>query len=164
IKAPNFRFMPHPSAFAYQKMPMTSGELKFRSPASSKAYQRWPLKKRPSVSVSVPTSPKPKIQLSSLEMAQQFANQGKLEEGAQCCQTHLQRNPIDAKGYLLLGEISQAQGNLDEAQRCFQKAVYLRPNYREALVHLVLLRESQGDQQGAAILKNRIQRLDNLQG
>ncbi|MGK7930524.1 MAG: CheR family methyltransferase [Microcystaceae cyanobacterium] len=162
IKAPNFRFMSHPSAFAYQKIPMVSEALGLTAPPSAKPYQRSPLKKRPALPIRKPSTPE--IQLSSLEMAQQLANQGKLKEAAQCCQTYLQRHPIDAKGYLLLGEISQGQGNLDEAQRCFQKALYLRPNYREALVHLVLLRESQGDEQGAAILKNRIQRLDNLQG
>ncbi len=162
IKAPNFRFMSHPSAFAYQKIPMVSEELRLTPPPSAKPYQRSPLKKRPSIPIRKP--PEPEIQVSSLEMAQQFANRGKLKEAAQCCQTYLQSHPIDAVGYVLLGEISQAQGNLDEAQRCFQKALYLRPNYREALVHLVLLRESQGDKQGAAILKNRIQRLDNLQG
>ncbi len=155
IKAPNFRFMSHPSAFAYQKVPLTPSQ-------NPQLPRRSPLKKSPAVTVPKPS--KKEIQVSSLEMAQQFANQGKLKEAAQSTQTYLQRNPISAEGYLLLGEISQAQGDLEEAQRCFQKALYLRPNYRKALVHLVLLRESQGDRQGAAILKNRIQRLDNLQG
>ncbi|MDJ0731417.1 MAG: CheR family methyltransferase [Crocosphaera sp.] len=162
IKGDNFRFLSRPSAFAYQKVPVASSDLPLTPPQPPKPDQRSPLKKRPSA--TLPKPPKKEIQLSPLEMAQQFANQGKLKEAVQCCQTYLQRNPIDAAGYLLLGEISQAQGNLEEAQRCFQKALYLRPNYREALVHLVLLRESQGDRQGAAILKNRIQRLDNLQG
>ena len=117
--------------------------------------RRSPPNKKPS---------KQQIQVSPLEIAQKFANQGKLEEAAQSCQTYLQQNPIDAEGYVLLGEISQAQDNPEEAQRCFQKALYLQPNYRKALVHLALLRESKGDKQGAAILKNRIQRLENLQG
>ncbi|MDJ0658902.1 MAG: CheR family methyltransferase [Crocosphaera sp.] len=160
IKRDNFRFMSYPSAFAYQKVPATATELTLTPPRHLKPKQRSPLKPRPSA--SLPKPPEKEIQLSSLEMAQQFANQGKLKEAAQSCQSYLQRHPIDAEGYYLLGEISQAQGNREEAQRCFQKALYLRPNYREALVHLVLLRESQGDIQGAAILKNRIQRLDNL--
>ncbi|MDJ0597794.1 MAG: CheR family methyltransferase [Crocosphaera sp.] len=162
IKAPHFRFMSYPSAFAYQKFPIAKTEPLVTPLGNPKPYQRSPLKKRPSI--SVPKPPEKEIQLSSLEMAQQLANRGKLKEAAQCCQIHLQGHPIDAKGYLLLGEISQAQGNLEEAQRCFQKALYLQPNYRDALIHLVLLRESEGDVQGAAILKNRIQRLDNLQG
>lgn len=162
IKGPNFRFMSHPSAFAYQKVPVTPKAVPLKPSRSSPPQGRSPLKKRRSTPLPKPSPPQ--IQVSSLEMAQQFANQGKLKEAAQCCQTHLQGNPISAEGYVLLGEISQAQSNIEEAQRCFQKALYLQPNYRKALVHLVLLRESQGDKRGAAILKNRIQRLDNLQG
>ncbi|MEL4894623.1 CheR family methyltransferase [Crocosphaera sp. Alani8] len=155
IQSPNFSFMSHPSAFAYQKNCQ-------KSPQNPQSSQKFPLKKTPSPSFGKPEAKK--IQVSSLQMAQQFANQGRLEEAVQFCQTHLQENPIDAEGYLLLGEISQAKDDLEEAQRCFQKALYLRPNYRKALVHLVLLRENQGDRQGAAVLKSRIQRLDNLQG
>ncbi|MGK7941904.1 MAG: CheR family methyltransferase [Crocosphaera sp.] len=153
IKSPCFRFMSYPSAFAYQKvLPPPPPPLTPFKPSRAIKPQ-----KKQSVSL-----PKPqKKQLSSLEIAQQLANQGKLKEAAQCCQTYLQRHPIDAAAYLLWGEICQAQGDYEQAQRYFQKALYLRPNYREALVHLALLREHQGDKKGAAVLKNRIQRLDN---
>ena len=148
IKSPSFRFLPYPSAFAYEKVLLPS------SPSLP------PIKPQKTQPVSLP---KPeKKQLSSLEIAQQLANQGKLKQAAQSCQTHLQRHPLDASAYLLWGEICQAQGDDEQAQRYFQKALYLRPNYREALVHLALLRENQGDAKGAAVLKNRLQRLDNL--
>ncbi|MGK7883147.1 MAG: CheR family methyltransferase [Crocosphaera sp.] len=162
IKSPNFRFMSNPSAFAYQKLSLSRAKVPLNLCQTFQPLRRSSAKKRPSP--PLPKSSKQKIPVSSLEMAQQFANQGKLKEATQSCQTYLQRNPIDAEGYVLLGEISQAQDNPEEAQRCFQKALYLRPNYRKALVHLALLRESKGDKQGAAILKNRIQRLNNLQG
>ena len=155
VKSPHFHFMPYPSAFAYQKVALPVGKVTSRSTQIHQPLRRPPPNKKPS---------KQQIQVSPLEIAQKFANQGKLEEAAQSCQTYLQQNPIDAEGYVLLGEISQAQDNPEEAQRCFQKALYLQPNYRKALVHLALLRESKGDKQGAAILKNRIQRLENLQG
>ena len=154
IKSPSFRFMSYPSAFAYQKVLQPPPPA--RTPVKPSPLIK-PQKKQP---VSLP---KPQQrQLSSLEIAQQFANQGKLKEAAQSCQTHLQLHPIDASAYLLWGEICQAQGDDEQAQRYFQKALYLRPNYREALVHLALLRENQGDAKGAAVLKNRLQRLDNL--
>ncbi|MEA5535718.1 CheR family methyltransferase [Crocosphaera sp. XPORK-15E] len=161
IKSPTFRFMSHPSAFAYQKIltpssptpPIVFGPV---SPVTKS--------KKPQTSQRVPLSShkvsEPK--LSFLEMARQLANQGKLKEAAQSCHDYLKRSPIDASAYLLLGEIYQAEGNNEQAQRYLQKALYLKPNYREALAHLVLLRESQGDTQGAAVLKNRMQRLDNL--
>jgi chemotaxis protein methyltransferase WspC len=156
IKSPTLRFMPHPSAFAYQKIlkPPSNIPLTRKSPQPLKSQQRQ--------KVSLPKPSESEIKLSSLEMAQKFANQGRLKEAAHSCQTYLQSHPIDAAAYLLLGEICQAQGDTEQAQRYFQKALYLQPTYREALVHLALLRESQGDIQGATILKNRIQRLDNL--
>ncbi|MDJ0508188.1 MAG: CheR family methyltransferase [Crocosphaera sp.] len=154
VKSPSFRFMNYPSAFAYQKVLEPSPH---RLPPVKPSPLIKRQKKQP-LSLAKPE----KKQLSSLEIAQQFANQGQLKEAAQSCQNYLQRNPIDAAGYLLWGEICQAQGDNEQAQRYFQKALYLRPNYREALVHLALLREHQGDAKGAAVLKNRIQRLDNL--
>ena len=154
--------MSHSSAVAYQKLLIPGAKVPLRSTTTRQPLKRSPAKKRPSP--PLPKSSKQKIPVSSLEMAKQFANQGKLKEATQSCQTYLQRNPVYAEGDVLLGDISQAQDNPEEAQRCFQKALYLRPNYRKALVHLALLRESKGYKQGAAILKNRIQRLNNLQG
>ncbi|MEA5508234.1 CheR family methyltransferase [Crocosphaera sp. UHCC 0190] len=161
IKSPNFRFMAHPSAFAYQKILAPSSP---KPSITDPPLQRLtPIKKtQTSQRVSLPQPPVSEPKLSLLEMARQLANQGKLKEAAQSCHDYLKRSPIDASAYLLLGEIYQAQGNNEQAQRYLQKALYLKPNYREALAHLVLLRESQGDVQGAAVLKNRMQRLDNL--
>ncbi|NEQ26182.1 MAG: tetratricopeptide repeat protein, partial [Microcoleus sp. SIO2G3] len=60
---------------------------------------------------------------------------------------------------LLLGQVRQAAGNQAQALECFQKAIYLKPNYYEALILLALLKEHQGDTKGAAIVRQRIQRL-----
>lgn len=158
IKLPGFRFMPHPSAFAYQKVADPPPKILTTLPIAPQKLTPNKLQTNAPVTTQQPDS-----QFSLLEIARQQANQGNLEEAAQFCDDYLKRFPVDASVYLLLGEIYQAQGDNEQAQRYLQKALYLNPNCREALVHLVLMRESQGDTKGAAILKNRIQRLDNLQ-
>ncbi|GBF78974.1 CheR family methyltransferase [Aphanothece sacrum] len=158
IKSPSLRFVAHPSAFAYQKILNTPDIKQKILQTSEKPQIRF---KSPLSQPIIAQKSKMDYKISTLETAQKLANQGQLEEATQECQRHLQRSPIDASAYLLLGEIYQAQGQIEQAQRYFQKAIYLKPNDREALLHLALLRESQGDIKGAAVLKNRIQRLEN---
>jgi len=97
-----------------------------------------------------------------LEKARRLANQGSLEEAATLCKTYLSQNLTSAEAYVLLGEVHQALGNDEQAEQCFQKAVYLKPNYYEALFHLALLQENRGDLAKATVIRQRIQRLQNL--
>ena len=46
-----------------------------------------------------------------------------------------------------------------QAEQSFQRAIYLEPKSYEALVHLALLKENQGDPVGAKIVRQRIGRL-----
>lgn len=103
-----------------------------------------------------------KGQESLLEKARRLANQGSLEEAATLCQTYLSQNLTSAEAYVLLGEVHQALDNDEQAEQCFQKAVYLKPNYYEALFHLALLQENRGDLAKATVIRQRIQRLQNL--
>ncbi|WP_424100480.1 CheR family methyltransferase [Moorena producens] len=103
-----------------------------------------------------------KGQESLLEKARRLANQGSLEEAATLCQTYLNQHLTSAEAYVLLGEVHQALGNDEQAEPCFQKAVYLKPNYYEALFHLALLQENRGELAKATVIRQRIQRLQNL--
>ncbi|NEP28220.1 CheR family methyltransferase [Moorena sp. SIO3I6] len=103
-----------------------------------------------------------KGQESLLEKARRLANQGNLEEAVTLCQTYLSQNLTSAEAYVLLGEVHQALGNDEQAEQCFQKAVYLKPNSYEALFHLALLQENRGDLAKATVIRQRIQRLQNL--
>ena len=94
-----------------------------------------------------------------LERARQLADRGDLEGALQLCQTHLNSHWDDANAYLLSGEIHQSMGFNSRAEKCFRRALYLEPNCHEALVHLVLIEERNGDRDRAAILRQRIQRL-----
>ncbi|MBD1808094.1 chemotaxis protein [Microcoleus sp. FACHB-SPT15] len=98
-------------------------------------------------------------QQPTIERAKTLADQGQLNEAAALCETYLSQNRTSAEAYLLLGQVRQAAGNQAQALECLQKAIYLKPNYYEALILLALLKEHQGDTKGAAILRQRIQRL-----
>ncbi|WP_179228570.1 tetratricopeptide repeat protein [Leptolyngbya ohadii] len=59
----------------------------------------------------------------------------------------------------MLGQIYQGLNQTHQAERCFQKAVYLNPYDYEALIYLALLKEQQGNPTEAERLRRRAQRL-----
>ncbi|NES71761.1 MAG: hypothetical protein F6K24_44445 [Okeania sp. SIO2D1] len=99
--------------------------------------------------------------LYCLDTCRCLANEGQLQEASDLCQDYLRQNPTSAPGYLLMGEIYQAIDQKREAEECWQKAIYLEPNCYEALVHLLLLKEEQGDRAGATVIRQRLQRLNS---
>lgn len=96
---------------------------------------------------------------SVLEIARQSANMGQLDHALHLCQDYCKQHPTSPSVYLLLGEIHQAQGQDKLAIKALEKAIYLDSNYYDALVQLVLLKESNGEFARAANLRQRIQRL-----
>lgn len=96
---------------------------------------------------------------SLLAAAREQANQGNLDSAIELCEAHLAQHSTDADAYVLLGEVQQATGQEHQAEQCFQKALYLQPRHEEALMHLVLLKEQRGDVAGAAIARQRLERL-----
>ncbi len=102
-------------------------------------------------------------QIPNLQILRKLADEGRLDEAASWCKTYLDQQPTSAQAYLLLGEVYQAKGDNEQAEQCYQKAIYLEPNYYEALIHLTLLKEHRGDRVGAAVLHQRIQRLNKNQ-
>jgi len=114
-----------------------------------------PVVPQPSPSVKV-VAPPPECLLAQ---AQLKANQNDLVSALSLCQAYLQAHPLDSSAHTLLGEIYQAQGEIAQAMQCYQKALYLDPVHYSALVHLMLLKQEQGDRAGAMILQQRIDRL-----
>lgn len=104
-------------------------------------------------------TPKADTPSISLKTARELADQGQLDAAIASCETYLNHNRTDAEAYVLLGQVLQAKGREEEAGQSFQKAIYLQPNHDEALMHLALLKEQQGDFAGAVVLRQRIQRL-----
>jgi chemotaxis protein methyltransferase WspC len=118
-----------------------------------------PLKPSPSPSWSLPSVSSEKQRID-LERADQLANDGRLEEAAKCCEEFLRTYGASAKALYLLGLVRDAAGQQVEAAGFYRKALYLDPHHHEALLHLALLLEKQGDQAGAKVLNDRVQRLE----
>lgn len=95
-----------------------------------------------------------------LSIIRNLADRNQLNEAATLCETYLKQNFASVEAYLLLGQIQQARGLENQAKQCFQKALYLDAQNYEALTHLILLEESQGDMNKAKILRQRLQRLN----
>lgn len=110
----------------------------------------------PIVSPAPAVSPEPK---SSLQRARELANLGRYVEARRLCEQSRQEKGPSADLYCLLGMLHQAQHDFQEANRCFTRALYLDPKHREALTHLMLLCQLEGDHQRARLLRTRLERL-----
>ncbi|MDQ2732224.1 MAG: methyltransferase domain-containing protein, partial [Armatimonadota bacterium] len=97
--------------------------------------------------------------LTQFDAASELADRGMMPEARRLCEAHLRENPVDANAYVLLGQVQQSLGNLGEAEQCFHKAVFLDPNHYKALTHLFLLKEHQGDVDGASKIRKRLFRV-----
>lgn len=91
--------------------------------------------------------------------ARKLADQGLLEESAKICQQLLKKYSPPPEAYFLMGVINDAQGNLKTAIELLRKALYLNPDYLEAIVMLSLLSERNGDSDGAKNLKKRARKV-----
>jgi len=180
----------HPFAFAYRKKEVKNPEnesesVKYLSQIDgklnnqknhAKIWEKLPTvkpvtsltrEKSPGTMPITPASKETKensipMLIPNLETARNLANNGNLNEAAALCETYLKQNCTSVDAYLLLGQIYQAKGLEEQAEQCFQKAVYLEPNHYDALLHLTLLKEQRGDLTKAAVLRQRIERLRNL--
>jgi chemotaxis protein methyltransferase WspC len=105
-------------------------------------------------------SPEPTSSVD-LQTLKKLADDGREAEAIALCNSYLARHPTSAAAHTLLGELYQAHQQNAQAERCFQRAIYLEPTSYEALLHLALLKENQGDTVGAKIIQQRIQRLQH---
>jgi chemotaxis protein methyltransferase WspC len=96
----------------------------------------------------------------ALELAMQLADAGRLGEAEERCTAHLKQHGASAAVFHLLGLIHAAQGNLASADGFYRKALYLDPCHTDTLIHLALLLETRGEEEGARLLRARIARLD----
>ncbi len=92
------------------------------------------------------------------ETATGLADQGHLDEAAQCCETLLSRQTHQADAYYLLGVIRQSAGNLPDAEKLYRKSIYLEPDHYQALSQLAALCQQKGDMESAKRLSRRASR------
>jgi len=93
-----------------------------------------------------------------LQEAQRLADQGKLAEAASLCKSYLEHHAGSADAYYLLGIVRTAEGDHAEAGQLFHKAAYLDPRHYQALIHLAIHAEQQGDAAAAAKYRARAER------
>ncbi len=164
ILGPGFVSVRYPRSFAYRKVDSAAQDslgafTSRRSMVTPSANQRQSVDRPSNRRVPVlETTTKAHEQPSFLETARRLADQGQLEEAAALCRRHLRERGASAQVYFLLGVVHHALRKEEQAAQFFNKAVYLEPDHYEALVHLALQRERQGDISGAAVLRQRAER------
>jgi chemotaxis protein methyltransferase WspC len=92
-----------------------------------------------------------------LAQARLLADSGALHEAIATCERALLYCPRDADLYSLLGIVQRAIGDMRSARASFMKAVEFDGGHHEALFHLGLLCESEGDLTGARYYRGRAQ-------
>ena len=96
----------------------------------------------------------------TLDEIHRIADQGRLAEAERHCEEYLRDHALSSEALHLLGLIRDATGNPAAAADCYRKSLYLDPGHRQALVHLALLLEKQGDRTRANALNERGRRID----
>jgi len=92
------------------------------------------------------------------DQAQALADRGSLTAALDLCRSFIRDQPVHAGAYFLMGLIYETLDKEEEAEASFNKAIYLDPNYSEALNHLSFIFENRGDASGAAHLRERARR------
>jgi chemotaxis protein methyltransferase WspC len=111
---------------------------------------------RPALNGHTAAAPRPG---SRIDEAFALADRGCFTEATALCEAQLQEHGPSAQAFYLLGLICSAEGRLYAADRCYRKALYLDSGHHDALVHLALLLEQQGETHEAKLLRSRAQKL-----
>lgn len=93
-----------------------------------------------------------------IDEAQRLANQGNLSEALKCCVQNLHKEPPSADALYLVGMLHDASGDMRKAAEHYRKALYLDPQHHEALLHLAVALQREGDARGAQRLIERANR------
>lgn len=106
-----------------------------------------------------PSAAKPAPGRDLLADARRLADLGQLKEAERDCRDHLAQQPESAEAYFILGLINELTNKHVQAQDYWKRCIYLQPDHYEALCHLALLAETNGDATTSAALKARAARI-----
>lgn len=106
-----------------------------------------------------PGTPAPNAAGADLAAARLAADAGRFAEARQIAERHIAESGPSAEAFYLVGLTCDAQDDEAQAVGYYRKALYLKPDHREALAHLRLLLQRQGDEAGARALTRRLGRL-----
>ncbi|MGK5081145.1 CheR family methyltransferase [Janthinobacterium sp. HLX7-2] len=140
--------------------PLRARALHSVPPAPRPAPARTPSAPLPALTRPRPVPvPAPSAQADLLAEARLLADRGQLHEAGEKCHAHLARVSEAAEAYFMLGIINELAGKMDLADDYWRRCIYLQPDHYEALCHLALLAERNGNQTAAATLKARAARI-----
>ncbi|MFL6659909.1 MAG: CheR family methyltransferase [Massilia sp.] len=158
-----------PGSFALQKQDQASVETPSRAtPKAARPVARRVVATAPAPAptrpahATIPLSAKPAApqdKAAQLEQASLLAGQGDLAGAARLCHAVLAVDAAAAEAYFILGLVSECENKSAMADSHWRRCVYLQPDHYEALCHLALLAEQNGDAPQAAAFKQRAARV-----
>ncbi len=96
----------------------------------------------------------------TLTRARSLADRGEMEEAMSLCRSYLEKDRPCAEVYYLMGLIHESCDRDTEAEECYHKSLYLDPDHLETLIHAGLMYERHHEHEKAALLKNRLTRIE----
>lgn len=162
-----------PMAFAFTKAPAAPvvipapAKRRVVVPASTVRSGKPPSPPLPFAKKATPAAdiaPAPDRAAASLAAIEQAANAGRLAEAKASATRHLKEFGPSPDAFYLLGLAHDADDAAGEAIANYRKALYLAPDHRQALAHLRLLLQRQGDAGAVAALTERLARIHKRSG
>jgi chemotaxis protein methyltransferase WspC len=158
-----------PLAFAFRLRGSPVPRLRPREPPATGVAVAIPVIAKPSKPAAAarpqsrPTPPGKTIAATPataqwIEQARHLANQGRLVEALECCEQNSSSHPACAETFHLIGLLHDSAGRVREAAEHYRKALYLDPRHLEALMHLAVALQKEGDARGAQRLFERANR------
>ncbi len=96
-----------------------------------------------------PVAPTPPTGDELLREAHELANAGRHAEALEACKRHQQAAGPSAQVFFLMGMLYQAAGDLERAEACLHKTLYMDPAHDEAFLSLAVVATQRGDVQMA---------------
>lgn len=160
-----FASMKRPLTFAFQKsqsvpfsMPGRQEQRKVSPPAKGHRTEA-----DGKAAMTIPAKAEPAAVkhrwVPDLTYAEQLADRGRLGEAAEICEVSLRKDGPSARAFHLLGLIRDGAGDQHQASEYYRKALYLEPDHYEALIHLALIKNQNGDSTAAETLRKRAHRV-----
>ena len=111
-----------------------------------------------------PVAPTPPTGDDLLRAAHELANAGRHAEAMEACKRHQQAAGPSAQVFFLMGMLHQAVGDLERAEACLHKTLYMDPAHDEALLSLAVVATQHGDDQMAEHYRQSAARVRSRKG
>jgi chemotaxis protein methyltransferase WspC len=138
------------SVFAMRRGLRPAAMAPAASPSAARVPHRRPPRRLPAAATQDRQATAPGPQQAPdlaevLEVAGSLANAQRYAEAVELCEAARTRLPPSPELFFLMGMLHQSAGDLDRAEGCFHKTLYLDAAHEEALLALALLATRRGD-------------------